>query len=261
MGWDGDWYRRAYFDDGSPLGLVGDRECRIDSIAQSWAVISGAGDATHAALAMAALDKYLMRRDDGPVLLFEPPFDRPARDPGYIKGYPPGIRENGGQYTHAAAWAALAFAMAGNGDRAGELLAMLNPVRHADSPAAINGYKVELYVVAADVYSQPPYVGRGGWTWYTGSAAWLYRVTTEGLLGLHVEAGGLRLDPCIPGHWPGFTITYRHGTARYEITVKNPAGVCRGMTAMLVDGQTLAAGALIPLLDDSLIHKVEIILG
>ena len=196
--WDGDWYRRAYFDDGSPLGSVANNECRIDSIAQSWAVISGAAEPTRAARAMAAVDKYLVRRDDKLLLLFTPPFDNPARDPGYIKGYPPGIRENGGQYTHGAVWAALAFAMQGDGDRAGELLSMLNPIHHADSPTGIHRYKVEPYVVCADLYSEPPHVGRGGWTWYTGSAGWMYRVALEWLLGFRVagrQSGARSLHP------------------------------------------------------------------
>ena len=174
--WDGDWYRRAYFDDGTPLGSVSNNECRIDSIAQSWGVISGAAEPARAARAMAAVDKYLVRRDEKLALLFTPPFDNPARDPGYIKGYPAGIRENGGQYTHGAIWTALAFAMQGDGDKAGELLSMLNPINHADNPTGVHRYKVEPYVMCADVYSMPPHVGRGGWTWYTGSAGWMYNV-------------------------------------------------------------------------------------
>ncbi len=202
--WDGDWYRRAYFDDGSPLGSVANNECRIDSIAQSWAVISGAADPTRTARAMAAVDKYLVRRDDKLLLLFTPPFDHPAHDPGYIKGYPPGIRENGGQYTHAAVWAALAFVMQGDGDRAGELLSMLNPIRHSDSPTGIHRYKVEPYVVCADLYSEPPHVGRGGWTWYTGSAGWMYRVTLEGLLGFRVAGCQSAAGSLHPARLAGF---------------------------------------------------------
>ena len=178
---------------------------------------------------MAALDKYLVRRDDKLLLLFTPPFDHPARDPGYIKGYPPGIRENGGQYTHGAVWAALAFVMQGDGDRAGELLSMLNPIHHADSPTGIHRYKVEPYVVCADLYSEPPHVGRGGWTWYTGSAGWMYRVALEGLLGFRLQGANLALDPCIPRSWPGFEIAFRYRSARYEIAVENPLGVCRGV--------------------------------
>ncbi|MGL6042562.1 MAG: GH36-type glycosyl hydrolase domain-containing protein, partial [Sandaracinobacteroides sp.] len=260
-GWDGDWYRRAFFDDGTALGSVGNRECRIDSIAQSWSIISGAGSPAHSARAMEALDKYLVRRNDCLVLLFEPPFDKPDRDPGYIKGYPPGIRENGGQYTHAAIWAALAFARQGDGDRAGELLAMLNPIRHSDAPGAADRYKVEPYVIAADVYSHPPHVGRGGWTWYTGSAAWMYRVALEELLGFRIEGSQLHLDPCIPRNWPGFEIAFRNGSARYRIRVENPNGVCRGVVAQTLDGETLLPGSPIALVDDGQGHQLCITLG
>ncbi len=261
--WDGDWYRRAYFDDGAPLGSVSNAECRIDSIAQSWAVISGAGEPARGVRAMAALDKYLIRRDEKLALLFTPPFDKPAQDPGYIKGYPPGIRENGGQYTHAAAWAAMAFAMQGDGDRAGELLAMLNPIHHADGPAGMQRYKVEPYVACADVYSQAPHVGRGGWTWYTGSAGWLYRVALEWLLGFRVQGDGLVLDPCIPRSWPRFEITYRHGATRYDIVVENPLGVCRGVLSTKLDGQVLAVENTWPIVlrDDGGVHRLEVILG
>jgi cyclic beta-1,2-glucan synthetase len=261
--WDGDWYRRAFFDDGSPLGSVANNECRIDSIAQSWAVISGAADPTRSARAMAAVDKYLVRRDDKLLLLFTPPFDKPARNPGYIKGYPPGIRENGGQYTHGAVWAALAFVMQGDGDRAGELLSMLNPIRHADSPTAIHRYKVEPYVVCADLYSEPPHVGRGGWTWYTGSAGWMYRVALEGLLGFRVQGANLVLDPCIPRGWPGFEIAFRYRSARYEIAVKNPHDVCRGVLSITLDDEILAESekCLIPLADDGHTHRVRVVLG
>jgi len=261
--WDGDWYRRAYFDDGSPLGSVANDECRIDSIAQSWAVISGAAEASRAARAMAALDKYLVRRDDKLLLLFTPPFDNPARDPGYIKGYPPGIRENGGQYTHGAVWAALAFVMQGDGDRAGELLSMLNPIHHADSPTAIHRYKVEPYVVCADLYSEPPHVGRGGWTWYTGSAGWMYRVALEGLLGFRLQGASLVLDPCIPRAWPSFEIVFRYRSARYEIAVKNPKSVCRGVLSLTLDGELMAESkiALVPLADDGATHRVLLVLG
>ncbi len=258
--WDGDWYRRAYFDDGTPLGTVASADCRIDSIAQSWAVISGAAEPARAARAMAAVDKYLVQRDQKLSLLFTPPFDQPAHDPGYIKGYPPGIRENGGQYTHGAVWAAQAYAMLGNGDRAHELISMLNPINHADNPAAIHRYKVEPYVVAADIYSVPPHVGRGGWTWYTGSAAWLYRTALERLLGFRKEGPSLVLDPCIPRGWPGFEIAYRHGTARYVISVENPLGVCRGALSLKLDGQSLT-GNRIPLADDGKTHAVQLVLG
>jgi cyclic beta-1,2-glucan synthetase len=261
--WDGDWYRRAFFDDGTPLGSVTNNECRIDSIAQSWSVISRAADPVRASRAMAAVDKYLVRRDEKLSLLFTPPFDHPAEDPGYIKGYPAGIRENGGQYTHGATWAAMAFAMQGDGDRAGELLSMLNPIRHADSPTGVQRYKVEPYVACADVYSVSPHVGRGGWTWYTGSAGWMYRVTLEWLLGFRVRGENLALDPCIPHGWPGFEVTFRYKSARYEILVENPLGVCRGILAIKLDGEVVTGNknALIPLRDDGAVHKVQVVLG
>jgi cyclic beta-1,2-glucan synthetase len=261
--WDGDWYRRAFFDDGSALGSVSNSECRIDSIAQSWAVISHAADRVRAARAMAAFDKYLVQRDQKLALLFAPPFDNPVQDPGYIKGYPPGIRENGGQYTHAATWAALAYTMLGDGDKAYELLSLLNPIYHADSPTAVQRYKVEPYSVAADVYSVPPHVGRGGWTWYTGSAAWFYRVSLERLLGFRLQGGHLLIDPCIPRGWPGFSISYRYGSSRYEIAVENPLGVCNGVLAVKIDGETMTGHrkGLIPLIDDGATHRVLIVLG
>ncbi len=260
--WDGDWYRRAYFDDGTPLGSVVNTECRIDSIAQSWSVLSGAGDPTRAARAMAAFEKYLVRRDEGLVLLFAPPFDRAQPDPGYIAGYPPGIRENGGQYTHAALWAVLAFAMLGNGEKVHELLTLVNPIQHAGSSAAIHRYKVEPYVVCADVYSEPPYVGRGGWTWYTGSAGWMYRAALEGLLGLRIQGAVLALDPCVPRAWPGFEIAYRHGRTLYEINVQNPAGTGHGIARATLDGLDIEPKELrIPLTDDGTTHRVNVVLG
>ena len=201
-GWDGAWYRRGTFDDGSLLGSATSDECRIDSIAQSWAVLSGAADPGRAEMAMASVTKHLIRPDPGMALLFTPPFDRTAHDPGYIKGYPPGLRENGGQYSHAAMWAVLAFAKLGDGDAAGALFAMLNPINHALTEADAERYKVEPYVVAADVYSTAPHEGRGGWTWYTGSAGWMYRAGVEGLLGLTRTGESLHLNPCFPKDWP-----------------------------------------------------------
>ena len=261
--WDGDWYRRAFFDDGSALGSVSNSECRIDSIAQSWAVISHAADRIRAARAMAAFDKYLMQRDQKLALLFTPPLDNPARDPGYIKGYPPGIRENGGQYTHAAVWAALAYTMLGDGDKAYELISLMNPIRHADSPAATQRYKVEPYAIAADVYSVSPHAGRGGWTWYTGSAAWFYRVALERVLGFRLQGKQLLIDPCIPRGWPGFSISYRFGSAHYEIVVENPLGVCTGVLAVKLDGESLTGSRknLISLVDDGALHRVLVVLG
>jgi len=259
--WDGDWYRRAYFDDGTPLGSVVNSECRIDSIAQSWSVISGAGEPARTQRAMAAVEKFLIRRDDGLVLLFTPPFDKSLPSPGYIKAYPPGIRENGGQYTHAALWAALAYGMLGDGDKLGELMSLLNPINHASTNAALHRYKVEPYVVAADIYGMPPHVGRGGWTWYTGSAGWMFRVSLEGLLGFKLKGSTLVLDPCIPKAWPGFEIRFRHAGV-YEIAVENPNRVNRGVAHAELDGKELAARPLrIPLLDDGAKHKILVILG
>ena len=261
-GWDGDWYRRAYFDDGTPLGSVSNSECRIDSIAQSWGVISGAAEPVRAERAMAAVDKYLVRHDDQLALLLTPPFDHAVPDPGYIKGYPAGIRENGGQYTHAAVWSVLAFAKLGDGDRAFELLSLLNPINHANSQTGVHRYKVEPYVVSADVYSMPPHVGRGGWTWYTGSAGWAYRVALERILGFRLQGTNLVLDPCIPKAWPGYEISFRHGNARYDISVENPLGVCRGILAIKLDGQMLSKKpSLIPLANDGESHRVQIVLG
>jgi cyclic beta-1,2-glucan synthetase len=259
-GWDGDWYRRAYFDDGTPLGSVQNEECRIDSIAQSWGVISAAADQHRAVRAMAAVEEYLIRRGDGLVILFTPPFDHSALDPGYIKGYVPGVRENGGQYTHAALWTLIAYALLGDGDRAGELFALLNPINHASTRAGLHKYKVEPYVAAADIYAVPPHTGRGGWTWYTGSASWMYRAGLEFILGFQLRGQRLVVDPCIPPGWRGYEINYRHGSSRYEIKVENPHGVSRGIASVEVDGE-LQPSDDIPLKDDGARHTVRIVLG
>ena len=259
--WDGNWYRRAYFDDGTPLGSAENVECRIDSIAQSWAVLSRA-DPARGARAMAAVEEHLVRRDERLVLLFTPPFDRAPLDPGYVKGYPPGVRENGGQYTHAAAWSVMAFAALGDGDKAVELFSMLNPVNHANTRTGVSRYKVEPYVVAADVYAEPRHVGRGGWTWYTGSAGWMYRAATESILGLRFRGATLHLDPCIPRSWPSYEVTVRHRSARYAIRVENPDRATRGISSVEVDGVRLPVGtAVIPLADDGRIHHVRAVLG
>lgn len=257
--WDGAWYRRAYFDNGTPLGSAQNDECQIDSIAQTWAVISTAADPARAAQALAEVDERLVRAEDGLILLFTPPFDTGSLEPGYIKGYVPGIRENGGQYTHAAIWVALAAALQGRGDRAGELFGLLNPVNHALNPEAVARYKVEPYVVAADVYGLPPHTGRGGWTWYTGSAAWLYRVGLESILGFQLRGDHLEIDPCIPSHWPEFEIRYRRGSSTYRIRVLNPERVQKGVRRMTLDGQAVT-GAL-PLIDDGQEHEVGVELG
>jgi cellobiose phosphorylase len=197
-GWDGEWYRRAYFDDGSPLGSITNAECQIDSVAQSWAVLSGAGDATRSRVAMNSVSARLVRRDHALIQLLDPPFDTSDLEPGYIRGYVPGVRENGGQYTHGAIWAAMAFAALGDNARAWELTQMINPLNHARTPEGVAIYKVEPYVVAADVYALAPHTGRGGWTWYTGSAGWMYRLVVESLLGLKLEGASLRFAPCMP---------------------------------------------------------------
>jgi cyclic beta-1,2-glucan synthetase len=238
--WDGEWYRRATFDDGTWLGSKDSEECRIDSIAQSWAVLSGGADPVRAAAAMASLDRHLVRRKDGLALLFSPPFDKTPLDPGYIRGYPPGLRENGGQYSHAAMWAILAFSKLGEGEKASELFALLNPINHAQTPEETERYKVEPYVVAADVYSVAPHVGRGGWTWYTGSAAWMYRGGIEGLLGLRREGAFLVVEPCIPASWPGFEATVKVGSSRYDIRVENASRGCRGVAHVTLDGAPLS---------------------
>ena len=253
-GWDGAWYRRAWFDNGAPLGSTESDECRIDSIAQSWSVLSGAGDPERARQAMASLDQYLVRRDAGLVQLLDPPFDKTAQDPGYIRGYVPGVRENGGQYTHAAIWATMAFAQQGDSARAWELLRMINPVNHGRSSEAIATYKVEPYVVAADVYAVAPHVGRGGWTWYTGSAGWMYRLMVESLLGLQREGNRLRLAPCIPRDWPEYNLRYRYRDTAYRIRVRQ---LETGDTSWLTVDGIAQDGLVIPLQDDRVEHVVE----
>jgi cyclic beta-1,2-glucan synthetase len=258
--WDGEWYRRAYFDDGTPLGSKENTECRIDAIAQSWAVISGAARPERARQAMASTDRLLVREKDGIIQLLTPPFDKMTPSPGYIQGYVPGVRENGGQYTHAALWTILAHAQLGHGDRAEALYRMVNPINHATDAASVERYRVEPYVVAADVYSQDRHVGRGGWTWYTGSAAWMYRVGIETILGVTLARGALRINPCIPSGWKTYEVTYRTSTAEFRITVDNPDGVCRGVRCVEVDGVE-APDLLIPLSGASGVHEVRVVLG
>ena len=255
-GWDGEWYRRAYFDDGSPLGSAGNPECRIDSIAQSWSVLSGAGDIERSRMAMAAVDQRLVRRDHGLIQLLDPPFDTSDLNPGYIKGYVPGVRENGGQYTHAAVWAAMAFAALGDGPRAWELFTLINPVNHAQSPEDVAIYKAEPYVVAADVYALSPHIGRGGWTWYTGSAAWMYRLIVESLLGLRLEKDSLHCAPCLPSDWEEFKMHYRYRETVYHIAVLHTRDG-NGERGVTVDGVE-QRDKDIPLVDDHLEHTVEV---
>lgn len=261
-GWDGQWYRRGTFDDGTPLGSADSEECRIDSIAQSWAVLSGAGDPARARTAMASLATHLVRHDPDLALLFTPPFARTKLDPGYIKGYPPGLRENGGQYSHAAMWAILAYAKMGDGDAAADLFALVNPINHARDATATERYKVEPYVVAADVYSTAPHVGRGGWTWYTGSAAWMYRAGIEGILGLTRHGDALMLEPTLPKAWPQVEMRVLVASTRYKIVVENPSGSGRGIAAVQIDGAAAAhrSGPLRLALDGAN-HEVRITLG
>ena len=256
-GWDGAWYRRAYFDDGTPLGSAASDECQIDSIAQSWSVISGAADPARAAQAMQSLETHLVDEESKLLMLLRPPFDRTPHDPGYIKGYLPGVRENGAQYTHAALWAVLATALQGNGDRAFELYQMINPLSHARTPEEVATYKVEPYVVAADVYTADGHRGRGGWTWYTGSASWMYRVGLESILGFTKRGDRLSISPRVPSDWPSFAIAYRYGETEYAITVHAPADVGRLGAVITLDGVALDAAAL-ALVDDGHAHQVEI---
>ena len=260
--WDGDWYRRGYFDDGTPLGSAMSNECRIDSIAQSWAVISHAAAPERATHAMASVERELIRPKDGLALLFSPPFDKTPLDPGYIKGYPPGIRENGGQYTHAALWSVIAFVALGEGDKATSLFSLLNPINHARSRADVYRYKVEPYVVAADIYATPPHVGRGGWTWYTGSAGWMQRAGIESILGLRMQGAFVHLDPCIPKSWPKFEITVQYRSTHYEIIVENPDGATHGVSFAELDGVTIVEQPLrLPLLNDGITHHLKVRLG
>jgi cyclic beta-1,2-glucan synthetase len=258
--WDGEWYRRGYYDDGTPLGAAQNDECKIDSISQSWAVLSGAVPLRFADRAMDAVRTHLIRRGPQVALLLAPPFDRSAQEPGYVKGYPPGVRENGGQYTHAAVWVVMAMARLGSGDEAVELFHMLNPVNHTRTPADVARYQVEPYVVAGDVSAHPAHAGRGGWTWYTGSAGWMYRAGLESILGLERRGKSFQVNPCIPSSWPEFTIVWKFGRTRYEIVVSNPERRCRGVRSAEMDGAAVDPRS-IPLVDDGAAHRVQVVLG
>jgi cellobiose phosphorylase len=255
--WDGEWFRRAYFDNGSPLGSASNPECQIDSVAQSWSVLSGICDAQRSRKAMDALDKQLVDRKHGLIKLLAPPFDKSDLDPGYIRGYVPGVRENGGQYTHAAIWAAMAFAAMGDGARAWELFGMINPVNHSRSPEELATYKVEPYVMAADIYAVAPHIGRGGWTWYTGSAGWMYRLIVESLLGLRLEVDKLYFAPCFPVDWTGFKVHYRFRETVYHITVLQSADH-NGEMNLTIDGSSCDDNA-VTLTNDLQEHFVELI--
>jgi cyclic beta-1,2-glucan synthetase len=256
--WDGGWYLRAYFDDATPLGGHASAECQIDSLPQSWAVITGAGSAARAAQAMGNVARLLCGGAAGLVRVLTPPFDGQGPDPGYVGGYPPGIRENGGQYTHAALWAVMATALLGDGDQAHALFAGLNPINHALTQEEAARYRLEPYVAAADIYANPAHYGRGGWSWYTGSAGWMQRVGVESILGVRIEGNALLIDPCIPKSWPGFTVTLTWRSARYVIVVHNPNGVSRGVASVTVDG---VAAPAVTLLDDGATHAVDVVMG
>jgi cyclic beta-1,2-glucan synthetase len=258
--WDGDWYLRGFYDDGTPLGSHENEEAKIDSLPQSWGVISGEARSDRATQALASVEEYLVEPDEGMIRLFTPAYDKTEKDPGYIKGYVPGVRENGGQYTHAAIWVTMAFARRGDGDRAVELLRLINPVEHARNEAGVEKYKVEPYVVAADVYWTPGQVGRGGWTWYTGSASWMYRVWVEEVLGFKKHGDRLLIEPTIPASWSDFRLHYRVGSTLYHITVENPRGVQRGVARVEMDGGVLEDKA-IPLRDDGAEHHVRVLMG
>jgi len=260
MSWDGEWYRRAYFDNGSPLGSTQNEDGKIDSIPQSWAVLSGAALPARAERAMDSVRSHLIRRGHRIALLLAPPFDHGIEEPGYIKGYPPGIRENGGQYTHAASWVVMAVARLGAGDEAVELFHMINPINHTRTLADVEQYKAEPYVMAGDVCAQPTHIGRGGWTWYTGSAGWIYRAGLERILGLTRQGTAFRLDPSIPASWPRYTILWRFGRSRYEIEVENPERRCRGIREAWYDGAAVDPSA-IPLVDDGAVHRVRAVIG
>ena len=258
--WDGEWYRRAYYDDGRPLGSAQNDECAIDSISQSWAVLSGAVPKRFAERAMDAVRASLIARQSKVILLLSPPFDKSEQDPGYIKGYPPGIRENGGQYTHAAVWTVMAIAKLGSGDEASELFHMINPINHTRTAAEVARYRVEPYVLAGDVYARPPHAGRGGWSWYTGSAGWLYRAGLESILGLRRRGATFIVDPCVPSTWSEYSITWQHLSTRYEIQVTNPDRVWTGVVKATLDNVAVNHLA-IPLTDDGGTHTVRITMG
>jgi cellobiose phosphorylase len=265
--WDGAWYRRAYFDDGTPLGSAENAECQIDSISQSWAIISKGGDPIRARQAMLAVNERLVKRDAQLIQLLAPPFDKSKLEPGYIKGYVPGVRENGGQYTHAAIWTTMAFAMIGDNQKAWELFEMLNPINHGRHPDQIQRYKVEPYVMSADIYGSAPHTGRGGWTWYTGAAGWMYKLTIETLLGLHLEVDKLRIAPCFPADWSSYKIHYRFRDTQYHIIVNQVVAESKHQVRVTIDGILIEGvgvheygnrQALVPLVDDRNEHHVEI---
>jgi cellobiose phosphorylase len=257
-GWDGGWYRRAYFDDGTPLGSADNAECQIDSISQSWSVLSGVADPERSRAAMDAVYQRLVRRDDALIRLLAPPFDKSDQYPGYIRGYAPGVRENGGQYTHGAIWAVMAFAALGDARRAWELMDIINPINHGRTIQDVATYRVEPYVVAADVYATAPHIGRGGWSWYTGSAGWMYRLIVESLLGVDVTADKLRLSPCLPADWKELKLRYRYRETTYAVTLSQTENADRKL-AVWLDGD-LQHDDAIPLVNDLVAHCAHVVL-
>jgi len=258
-GWDGYWYKRAFTDSGQTLGSMENEECKIDSISQSWSVISGAGDNDKKYISMESLDNHLVDRENGIIKLLDPPFEKSMLEPGYIKSYLPGVRENGGQYTHGAIWAIIANCKLGFGKRAVEYFRIINPIEHSKTKELANKYKVEPYVVAADIYGADNLAGRGGWTWYTGSSSWLYIAGIEYILGLKIEKGILSLNPSIPSEWKEYEIKYRNGTSLYNIKIKNPNNKEHGISQLKVDGQMIEEKYIL-LKDDGKIYEIEAIM-
>ena len=257
--WDGSWYMRAFYDDGSPLGSIQNTECMIASLPQSWSVISGGASPERAQMAMNAVDNHLVRKEKGIILLFSPPFEKTEKNPGYIKSYARGLRENGGQYTHAAVWVVQAFAELGDGNKAYELFEMLNPINHSRSVFEANHYTVEPYVVAADIYNASHHTGRGGWTWYTGAAGWMYRIGCENILGLRKEGDRLYVKPCIPMFWKKYSMEYAFRNTLYKIDVQNPGSLSTGKVHFLIDGE-ISKDDFIPLENDGKTHNVIAVL-
>jgi cyclic beta-1,2-glucan synthetase len=258
--WDGKWYRRAYFDDGTPLGSALNDECRIDSISQTWGIISGLADNERAKQALEEVYHHLVKENDRIICLLTPPFNKSSLEPGYIKGYLPGVRENGGQYTHAGVWVVIATALLGRGSRAFELYELMNPVNHTSSDAGAAKYMAEPYVMCGDVYGVDPHVGRGGWSWYSGSAGWLYQAGLEYILGLKVRGDHIEFDPCIPAAWPNFHIIYKFKGTEYRIEVLNPDRVERGVKEVRLENRILQ-DKILPLNADAGIVKVQVMLG
>ena len=256
-GWDGRWFKRAFTDNGETIGTMEGDECKIDNIAQSWSVISGAGDNDKKYISLESLETHLIDKENGLIKLLDPPFLNTKINPGYIKSYPPGVRENGGQYTHAAAWAIIAFCMLGFGDKAVEYFKMITPIEHSKTKDTAKKYKVEPYVVAGDVYSKDSLQGRGGWTWYTGSSSWLYKACIEYILGLKIEKGILKIEPCIPKDWPKYEIQYKYINSVYNITVKNSNGKNTGVQKILVNGNIINSPIL---LKDTGTFNIEILM-